>query len=180
MTSRQGRVRRVGLDRARFRDGLTGQGAPIHRQAVGSGEAQIGRHDVADPKQDDVTGHEPGGPRLDHRAVAADPGGRGACLAQRIEGAVGAVLGHDVGPDDRAGREQDQDPVADLAEQDRQDAGGDEHQQERFGDGLEDHPKDGRPLGGFEFVGTGDRRTSFDLGAREAGRRVHVEGARDG
>ena len=103
-------------------------------QPIGPQQAQVGRDDVAGAQQDDVAGHEPGRRRRRRptpprrtRAVGARR------LAQRLEGAFAAVLGDDVGADDREQREQDEQAVADLAERDREDAGDDEQDDERLG-----------------------------------------------
>ena len=139
-------------------------------------------HDVAALEQDDVAGHERGRRDDAHGAVAAHAGGRRGGVAERLEGPLAAVLGHDVRAHDRHEADEDQEPVAHLAQQDRERARRAEQQDERLGERLEQHPPDGLALGGLDGVRAGGRGPARDLVGRQADRGVHAEpgGDRDG
>ena len=140
---REALVDRIRSDPARLGDGLAGEEAAVDEQPVDPPQPQVGRDDVAGPEEDDVTRHEARGGHVEDRPVPPDAAHRGARLAERLERPLAAVLGEDVGTDDRREREQDEDAVADLAERDGQDAGDQEQDDERLGGGLEHEPPDG-------------------------------------
>jgi len=98
-------------------------------------------------------GTRPAAARLDRLAGAADARRRCGRLAEGLERPLASILGDHVGADDRDECEQDQQAVADLAEDDRQDPGDDEEDDEGLGRGLDDEPPERGSLRGFELVG---------------------------
>ena len=193
-------VRRVWRHDARFGRRFAREDAPVDLEFMRPDQPQVGRHDIANPQQDDVPGHEFRGGNLEDVAVAAHLGGRGTRLPERFERTLRPVLGDHVGAHDRHQADQDQHAVADLAQQDRQRAGGQEQQHERFPQGSEQKPGQGRtavlgklvsaagqalesvcarqPDGGIHDQRCGDLRRRPRVWPVERGRRERVWGGR--
>ena len=156
-------IRRVGLDVPLLGDRLPGEDAPVEEQAIGAGDTHVGRHDVAGLEEDDVARDKGRGGNREDAPDASDPGDGSGGLSQCLEGSLAAVLGDDVGADDREKASEDEEAVAGLADEDRQDAGRGQHEHERLGERCNDHPPGGLALGVLErvrpgFVGPAARR----------------------
>ena len=128
-----------GLGRRRLRHGFAGQDAAVDQQPIRPHEAQVGRHDVARPEQDDVAGHEARRGDVRDRAVRAGPGPSGRSPSRSASSARSPRYSVTTSaPTIGNRRDQDEQAVADLAERDGQDAGDDEQEDEGLGGGLED------------------------------------------
>ena len=78
----------VRFDAHRFRDGLAGQDAAIQDEAIGPGQAKVGRDDVPDMEEHDVAGDEVGRREIHDAAVTPDLGPRRGGVPKRLEGAL--------------------------------------------------------------------------------------------
>ena len=123
-------------------------------------------------------GHKSGRGHFLDLTAAPHPRRRGRRLAERLECPFAAVFGDDVGADDREQRDQDEQPVANLAEGDRDDAGDDEQDDERLGDGPKDEARQRRSRRRLEIVRAGRRRSSRRFLRCQAATPVDPEGSR--
>ena len=111
----------------------------------------------------------------DRLAVAPHARARRGGGTQRLECALGSVAGHDIGAHDRDQAGQDEQAVADLAEKDRQHAGGEQQQDERLGRRLEDELAERGPGWRLELVPARDGGPPRDLGRRQADLPLDIE-----
>ena len=107
---------------------------------MGGEDPTVGGDHVAGAEQKDVADHGLTGVDLDRLAIAANARSRCGGCPQRLEGPLGAVAGRDVGADDGNQAGQHQEPVAQLAEEDREHAGHEQHEDERLRRSLPDAP----------------------------------------
>ncbi len=168
-------VLRVGLDDAGLGDRLPGEDAAVDDQPIDPDEAQVRRDDVAAAEEDDVTRHDGRRGHVVDDAAPPDAGHRRARLAQRLEGALPAIPRHDVRDDDRQETRQDEEPVADLAEQDRGAARDEQEQHERLRGGVHDHPQHGLVLDRLKLVPAALGSAALDLVEGESDSRVDPE-----
>ena len=148
--------------------GLAGERGLLRAQRRGVEQPQVGRDAVALRDLDQVAGHDLLGRDLDPRAVAAHARGLGDELGQRGDRAPGAVLLRE--PDQRVedhDREHDE-PVLDLAERERQAAGGEQRPHQRRAHLIEQEPR-GRRAGRFrQPVGPEARQALLRLRGAQA------------
>ena len=179
MAARERLVRGIDFGACLHRDRLAGQDAPVDQQAVGPRDTHVRGHDVASLEEDDIADHQRRGRNRGDLAVPADPRRRRRRVAQGLERPLAAVLGHDVGADDGQQADEDEQAVADLADEDREQAGGREHEHEWLGERLHHHPPDGLALRLLERVRPGGGGTLRDLRGAQADGRVDAHGRRD-
>ena len=115
-------------------------------------DPDVGRDDVAALEQDDVARHELGGGQDGHRPVATDAGRGSRRVAKRLERPLAAVLGDHVGTDDRQQAGEHEQPVTQLADEDRQEPGRRQHEHEWLRRRTKDHPPDRLPSRRVERV----------------------------
>ena len=108
----------------------------------------------------------------DHRPVPSDAGHRCACIAERLQRPLAAVLGDDIRADDRDQADEHEQSVARLAEQHRPGARREEQEHERLRGRLDDEPPHARPLRRLQLVGPDPGGAPRGLGGFEAGGRV--------
>ena len=149
----EGRIRAVRRDRAGLGQRLAGQQAAIDEQALRPGDPNVGGHDVAAAQQHDVARHQRHRRQVLDLTVAPSSGHRGAGLAQGLEGALAAVLGHDVGADDGQQPDQHQQAVATLTHDDGQGTGDRQQHDEGLRGRLEEHVGDRLVARRLELVG---------------------------
>jgi len=155
----------------------SGTDSPV--SALRSRSSRSARSNIPRTQQDDVARHELLGVDLLDLAAAPDPGTRRRCVAERLEGAVSAVFGDHVGPDDRDEPAKDQQAVADLAERDGQGPGDQQQDHERLRGRFHDHRGDRGSPGGLQCVRSVLLGTVPDLIWFEANGAVDAERCRD-
>ncbi len=126
----------VRLDRAFFGHGFAGQTAPVEGDPRRRRQPGVRGNDVTDANKDDIARDELGGRHVVRFVGPAYPGHRGGRSAQLGERPVCAVFGDDVGADDRDEAGKNEQAVADLAQCNRADSGGDQKQHEWLREGL--------------------------------------------
>ncbi len=149
----QGRARAVRGDRAGLGQRLACQQAAIDEQPFRPGDPNVRRHDIAAAKQHDVARHQRHRRQILDLPAAPGSGHRGAGFAQRLEGALASVFGHDVGADDGQQPDQHEQAVATLTNDDGQCTGDRQEHDERLGGRLEDHMGDRLMARRLELVG---------------------------
>ena len=110
------------------------------------------------------------------RRTRADRSGR---RPQRLHRLLGAIGGGDVRADDRQEADEHERTVADLSEEDREDAGHEQQDHERLRDRFPDHRPDRRSLDLLELVRTRPRSPLLDGRRGEAPLRVDAQACRD-
>ena len=130
------RRRRIWLDAHSLRDGFAGQDAPIEDESFRPTQAEICRYDVTDAQEDHVAGHQVGSGQINDSSAAPHLGTRSGCRAQCLERLFPSVLGGNIGGDQREESCEDQQPVADFADEGSSDACNQEQQHKRLRCGL--------------------------------------------
>ena len=119
---------------------LAGERGLVGPQLDGLDEPQVGGEHVPRLEEHDVAGHEVDGGHDRDRAPPPDARvGRGERL-ERAHGLLRPVLLHDAEPCVEHHDDRDDHRVLGLAEEPRQDGGGDEHQHHDVGELVEQHP----------------------------------------
>ena len=175
----QGGPRFIRLGRGELRDRFPGQDAAIDEEPCRRCDPQVRGHDLARAQQHDVARDQVRGRDVGDDPIAADTSLRGGGVAERGEGALRPEAGGHVRTDDGEEPDEDQQPVADLAERDRQGPGHEEQDDERLGDGLEDRAKDRRARHGLQLVRPDLRPTLEGGRTRQSDGRVDSQGVGD-
>jgi hypothetical protein len=92
-----------------------------------------------------------------------------------LGGALASVLRDDVRSDDRDEATEDQQLIANFAEQHRSDSCRRQQQYEWFRGGLEDHPPDPWPMACFQDVRTRDRSSPLHIVSLESADGIDVK-----
>ena len=162
----------LGQERGLLRDRFARQDAPIEGEAGGCREADVGRDDVPGPDQEDVARNDECRLDVERPTCPTNRRPRSGRRPQLGQGAVGAVLGDHVRADDRQQADEDEDPVAGLADDDGEEAGPEEQEDERLRRRVEDEAEQGRGLANLDLVASVADEAARRLGVGQPGRGI--------